>query len=143
MGGGRQVSDGLGLAASGVQRPDDEGLPYVKIYDTGEKVTVFKVHGFLMTKIASYLMNLHVVPRPIYITRHGESQFNTKGLIGGDSGLSPRGHEYALKLAAFVASRGGHGLAQSGADVGRVIAEAAEGEEEATNTIAQPGRAGP
>jgi broad specificity phosphatase PhoE len=28
-------------------------------------------------------MNLHTSPRPVYIIRHGESEFNVKGLIGG------------------------------------------------------------
>ena len=29
--------------------------------------------------IQSFLLNVHVEPRHIYITRHGESDFNTKG----------------------------------------------------------------
>ena len=36
-------------------------------------------------------MNLHIMPRPVYFTRHGESHFNIHGLIGGDSALSPKG----------------------------------------------------
>ena len=41
---------------------------------------------------------------PIYITRHGESQHNVKGLIGGDPYLSPNGVKYAQTLAQFIAS---------------------------------------
>jgi hypothetical protein len=36
--------------------------------------------------------------RKIWLTRHGESQYNVKGLIGGDSSLSARGEEYARLL---------------------------------------------
>jgi 6-phosphofructo-2-kinase/fructose-2,6-biphosphatase 2 len=48
--------------------------------------------------------NLKVNRSPIYITRHGESQHNVKGLIGGDPYLSPNGVQYAQALAAFIAS---------------------------------------
>lgn len=37
----------------------------------------------------------------IYLTRHGESIFNTKKLLGGDSGLSEKGIEYSQKLFEF------------------------------------------
>ena len=40
------------------------------------------------------------VKRTIYLSRHGESQYNLYGKIGGDSGLSSQGLKYALKLAA-------------------------------------------
>lgn len=34
----------------------------------------------------------------IYITRHGESQFNQTGQIGGNSNLTDKGKEYAINL---------------------------------------------
>ena len=37
----------------------------------------------------------------MWLTRHGESEFNVQGRIGGDSGLSPRGISYSHRLAAF------------------------------------------
>ena len=37
----------------------------------------------------------------IYLTRHGESIFNVKKLLGGDSGLSKNGLEYSKKLYKF------------------------------------------
>ena len=48
------------------------------------------------------LMNIHITPRTIYLTRHGESEFNMSGKIGGDSGLSDRGSQYAASLAKFI-----------------------------------------
>lgn len=47
-------------------------------------------------------MSLHINPRCIYLTRHGESVYNMLGRIGGDSPLSPRGHEYAARLKQFM-----------------------------------------
>ena len=47
-------------------------------------------------------MNIHITPRTIYLTRHGESEFNVAGKIGGDSNLSERGTCYAAALAEFI-----------------------------------------
>ena len=48
------------------------------------------------------LMNIHITPRTIYLTRHGESEHNLAGKIGGDSDLSSRGAMYASALADFI-----------------------------------------
>jgi len=61
---------------------DDEGCS-VRIYGSGLDLKLHQIHGYLRTKVASFLMNLHTTPRPVYMTRHGESVFNVKGLIGG------------------------------------------------------------
>ncbi|KAL8603352.1 6-phosphofructo-2-kinase/fructose-2,6-bisphosphatase 1 [Nucella lapillus] len=47
-------------------------------------------------------MDTPVLPRTIYLTRHGESVMNTQGRIGGDSPLSERGWKYAEMLGHFV-----------------------------------------
>ncbi len=47
-------------------------------------------------------MNIHITPRTIYLTRHGESEFNMSGKIGGDSHLSERGKQYAAAVAKFI-----------------------------------------
>lgn len=38
----------------------------------------------------------------IYLSRHGESIYNTEDRIGGNSDLSPKGYIYASKLADYV-----------------------------------------
>jgi 6-phosphofructo-2-kinase/fructose-2,6-biphosphatase len=43
--------------------------------------------------------------RRIWLTRHGESLYNTLGKIGGDSGLSARGQQYAQLLPEVLESR--------------------------------------
>ncbi|KAF8899894.1 histidine phosphatase superfamily [Gymnopilus junonius] len=77
-------------------------LSYLKIVNVGNQVTVSRIHGYLQSRIAFYLMNLHLKPRSIYLSRHGESQFNVEGKIGGDSLLSPRGKQYAEALPALI-----------------------------------------
>ncbi|KAG7089899.1 hypothetical protein E1B28_011533 [Marasmius oreades] len=77
-------------------------LSYVRIVNVGEEVTLSRIHGYLSSRIAYYLMNLHIKPRSIYLSRHGESQYNVEGKIGGDSLLSPRGMQYAKALPALV-----------------------------------------
>jgi broad specificity phosphatase PhoE len=38
----------------------------------------------------------------IYLSRHGQSIYNTEDRIGGNSDLSPSGQIYALKLASYI-----------------------------------------
>jgi len=44
--------------------------------------------------------------RTIYLSRHGESQNNLFGKIGGDADLSPRGQQYAKALGDFMNNLG-------------------------------------
>ena len=66
-------------------------LSYIKIFDVGSRYLVNRVQDHIQSRIVYYLMNIHVTPRSIYLSRHGESELNLLGRIGGDSGLSPRG----------------------------------------------------
>lgn len=47
-------------------------------------------------------MSVHIRPRSIYLTRHGESEYNRAKLIGGDSGLTPAGRDYSRELRKFM-----------------------------------------
>lgn len=80
---------------------DDEGS-YIRIIDLGRRIEAHKVHGFLPGRLVTFLMHLHDVSRPIYLTRHGESAYNVNDRIGGDAPLSPEGSSYAQALATFV-----------------------------------------
>ncbi|XP_010873488.1 6-phosphofructo-2-kinase/fructose-2,6-bisphosphatase 1 isoform X1 [Esox lucius] len=80
----------------------DRNLSYIKIFDVGSRYLVNRVQDHIQSRIVYYLMNIHVTPRSIYLTRHGESELNLLGRIGGDSGLSPRGHKYAASLGSFL-----------------------------------------
>ena len=42
--------------------------------------------------------------KTIYLSRHGQSQYNITKQLGGDSGLSNKGIEYSLKLHEYFQS---------------------------------------
>jgi len=85
---------------------DKEGLlSFIKIINVGQKFLVNLISGYLQSRAVYFLMNIHITPRSIYLTRHGESMLNLKGRIGGDSNLSPRGREYGGKLKEFIVSQ--------------------------------------
>lgn len=81
---------------------EDEGS-FLKIIDRGRRVVMNEIDGYLPARIVFFLTNLQVTSRPLWLTRHGESVYNVKGLIGGDSPLSKGGEEYAERLARHVA----------------------------------------
>uniref|UniRef100_A0A8C6TZC2 6-phosphofructo-2-kinase/fructose-2,6-biphosphatase 4b n=1 Tax=Neogobius melanostomus TaxID=47308 RepID=A0A8C6TZC2_9GOBI len=80
----------------------DKELSYIKVIDVGRRYLVNRVLDHIQSRIVYYLMNIHITPRSIYLSRHGESDLNIKGRIGGDSGLSDRGREYAMKLRKYI-----------------------------------------
>ncbi|KAL7560999.1 hypothetical protein ACA910_006403 [Epithemia clementina (nom. ined.)] len=78
---------------------ESEG-PFIKIINSRQFI-VTDIRGYLPLKVVHFLMNLHTLPRTFYLTRHGQSHYNLLGKIGGDSGLTPNGIEYAKRLAKF------------------------------------------
>jgi 6-phosphofructo-2-kinase/fructose-2,6-biphosphatase 2 len=103
--------------------PDvDHNMCYAKIINVGSQVIVNRIDGYLQSRIVFYLMNLHLTPRSIYITRvrcllvqanmtyqlqHGESQYNLEGKIGGDALLSSRGEKYMEALPQLISEKVG------------------------------------
>uniref|UniRef100_A0AAR2KM52 6-phosphofructo-2-kinase domain-containing protein n=1 Tax=Pygocentrus nattereri TaxID=42514 RepID=A0AAR2KM52_PYGNA len=80
----------------------DRNLSYIKIFNAGIRYLVNRVQDHIQSRIVYYLMNIHVTPRTIYLCRHGESELNLLGRIGGDSGLSPRGNKFAAALGKYI-----------------------------------------
>lgn len=80
----------------------DKDISFIQIFNQGERFIVNKLAGHLQSRVVYYLMNIHVLPRTIYLTRHGESEMNLQGRIGGNSDLSEQGHRYAEALGKFV-----------------------------------------
>ncbi|CAJ1950084.1 unnamed protein product [Cylindrotheca closterium] len=74
---------------------------YIKIINSKQYI-VNAIRGYLPLKIVHFVMNLHTLGRTFYLTRHGQSEYNLLGKIGGDSGLTPAGTEYARRLAQFA-----------------------------------------
>eukprot|EP00047_Mylnosiga_fluctuans_P002478 m.224671 g.224671 ORF g.224671 m.224671 type:complete len:501 (-) comp11131_c0_seq1:89-1591(-) len=83
--------------------PDmDASLSFITMVDVGRHFTIHSLQGYIQMRIVRYLVNLHLKPRVIYLSRHGESEYNVQQLIGGDSDLTPRGEQYALALREFM-----------------------------------------
>ncbi|KAM7404176.1 hypothetical protein PAMP_011547 [Pampus punctatissimus] len=80
----------------------DKNLSYIKIFNVGSRYLVNRVQDHIQSRIVYYLMNIHVTPRSIYLCRHGESELNLVGRIGGDSGLSPCGAKFAGALGVYM-----------------------------------------
>ncbi|KAJ1691331.1 hypothetical protein LUZ63_015486 [Rhynchospora breviuscula] len=91
-----------------VYEPVQEGS-YIKMIDMvsgqGGQLQVNNISGFLPGRIVFFLVNTHLTPRPILLTRHGESLHNVRGRIGGDTVLSEAGELYSKKLANFIEKR--------------------------------------
>ncbi|QLG71436.1 hypothetical protein HG535_0B04780 [Zygotorulaspora mrakii] len=85
----------------------DKNLTFVKLVNVAQEVIVNQIQTYLESRIVFYVMNLHIRPRFIWLSRHGESIYNVEKKIGGDSSLSPRGMQYAAKLPELVRESAG------------------------------------
>jgi broad specificity phosphatase PhoE len=77
---------------------NDEGA-YLRVQGGGTAMTLSNIDGYLAARLVFFLMNLHLTDRPIWLTRHGESHYNERKLIGGDPDLTRDGQRYAHALA--------------------------------------------
>ncbi|XP_071817755.1 6-phosphofructo-2-kinase/fructose-2,6-bisphosphatase 1-like isoform X3 [Apostichopus japonicus] len=83
----------------------DKHLSFIKIMNVNSKFLVNNITGHLQSRVVYYLMNIHIMPRTIYLTRHGESELNLIGRIGGNASLSPAGKKYASALAEYMSKQ--------------------------------------
>ena len=60
------------------------------------------MRSFVGSSVCHFLSNLHPFEHKIFLARHGESEFNVDMRIGGDSGLSLRGEEFARRTGEFA-----------------------------------------
>lgn len=81
---------------------DESHYTYLKMLDVGSQVIINRIQDYLQSRVVYYLMNLHIRPRSVWLSRHGESEYNLSGQIGGDADLSSRGKQYARKLPELV-----------------------------------------
>lgn len=88
---------------------DESDLTYIKVVNVGQQVIINRIQDYLQSHVVYYIMNLHIKPRSIWLSRHGESEYNLSGKIGGDANLSPRGDAYAHALPGLVAKSAGDG----------------------------------
>eukprot|EP00842_Homolaphlyctis_polyrhiza_P000488 jgi/Hompol1/143/HPOL_002452-RA len=84
------------------EEEESRNVSYIKIINVGQKVIANGIHGYLPSQCVFYLMQMHIKQRTIWLTRHGESEFNPTNRIGGDPPLTPLGQRYSLALANFM-----------------------------------------
>ncbi|XP_012238129.1 6-phosphofructo-2-kinase/fructose-2,6-bisphosphatase 1 isoform X1 [Bombus vancouverensis nearcticus] len=78
---------------------DEKTYPRIRI-DTGSMdIESCNVSGHVETNVLGYLGSVTVEPHTLYFSRHGESEYNVLGKVGGDAVLSARGERYAQALA--------------------------------------------
>ena len=87
------------------QTLEEEEGSWIKLVDGGKKLIVHEMHSYLETRIATFVMNLHLRPKTLYFSRHGQSLYNVEDRVGGDSSLSPEGRLYAESLKKFVLNK--------------------------------------
>jgi len=84
------------------QYEEENHIQYIQMIDVGRKVIHHMLQGFLTGGIASYLTTFNLAPRQIWITRHGESEDNKLGKLGGNSDLTTEGRNYGTVLYNFI-----------------------------------------
>ncbi|XGW23181.1 hypothetical protein V3C99_005434 [Haemonchus contortus] len=84
-----------------LDQEEDEELSFIKVINAGKSFYVQNVNGHVQSRVVYFLMNIHLLPRCIYLTRHGESEYNQLGRLGGDSPLSENGKQYARRLKEY------------------------------------------
>ena len=80
----------------------EDDLSYIKLYNYGGKVVTNRMHGYLRMRIAQFLTTVHTTPHVIYLSRHGQSEYNVLGKLGGNPPLSDAGKVYAERLGAWA-----------------------------------------
>ncbi|KAH8705968.1 AvaB protein [Talaromyces proteolyticus] len=85
---------------------DEKSYTYVKLINVGSTVIINQIKDYLSSRLVYYIQNLHIKPRSIWLSRHGESEFNLTGKIGGDSDISSRGEAYARALPGLLKQSG-------------------------------------
>ncbi|KAE8137881.1 HbrB-domain-containing protein [Aspergillus pseudotamarii] len=85
---------------------NEKHYTYVKLINVGSTVIINQIKDYLSSRLVYYIQNLHIKPRSIWLSRHGESEYNLTGKIGGDSNISPRGEAYARALPGLLKKSG-------------------------------------
>jgi broad specificity phosphatase PhoE/predicted kinase len=80
---------------------DDEGA-FVRVEEAGRTMQVHHIDGYLASRLVFFMMNLHLSERPVLLTRHGESEYNVRALLGGDPSLTDAGRRYAEALGSHL-----------------------------------------
>eukprot|EP01100_Stratorugosa_tubuloviscum_P001169 TRINITY_DN1261_c0_g1_i1.p1 TRINITY_DN1261_c0_g1~~TRINITY_DN1261_c0_g1_i1.p1 ORF type:complete len:440 (-),score=209.16 TRINITY_DN1261_c0_g1_i1:140-1459(-) len=80
----------------------EKNYRFIKLVDICEQVIAHRVNGYVQSRTAFLLLNIHLQPRPIYLTRHGQSQYNLFNKIGGNADLTDLGQQFSKALSEWI-----------------------------------------
>ena len=85
--------------------PIESRWSYFQCNHANSHFVIHKATGYYFTKVIHFIMNMNTSPHSFYLSRHGESEYNEVGRIGGNSSLSPNGRKYMEAIAEFAAEK--------------------------------------
>lgn len=97
-----EIRERIGYYQQVYEPLSEKDFSWIKFVDGGRELSLHNLRGFMASRFAQFLLNLHGQRRPIFFSRHGQSEYNRLGKIGGDSVLTEHGEEYASALAEWV-----------------------------------------
>ncbi len=62
---------------------------------------ITNIEGYLPSKVLSYVMNMHLKSRPIYLIKNGETINEVKEILGNNSELTENGKKFAENIHLF------------------------------------------
>jgi len=84
------------------QTVEENDGSYIKLINAGKQVIAHNINGYLPARIMYFMMHINLRKVPIFLTRHGESDYNIDDRIGGDSSLSKAGKRFAKSMCDFI-----------------------------------------
>lgn len=80
----------------------EDDMAYIKLVNYNKKVvTNNMMNNFLGSRVARFLGACHPYRHTVYLTAAGETEYNRLRKLGGNSGLSELGREFACRFAEF------------------------------------------
>ena len=87
---------------------DERDLTYVKLINVGKQVIINQIQDYLQSRVVYYLMNLHIKPRSIWLSRVGFGHTVPFGCVLTVRSMENRNITYLEKLEEMQTSlRGG------------------------------------
>jgi len=91
--------------ADAQRAPAEATSSFIRVVDMASgaaSMQVNRIQGYLAGRVVYFLLNTQLAFRPVFLCRHGQSEDNQAGRIGGDSPLSPAGRDFAMQLRRFI-----------------------------------------
>ena len=71
--------------------PAESRWAYLKCDSHRQHFEIHNIKGYLQLKVVHFVISMRTEYHDFFLTRHGQSEYNSMGRIGGDSGLSVHG----------------------------------------------------